>query len=70
MRTVETIRSLKAADLSQAQAEAIAQAIESSGLEELTKDVNSVKTEIAVLKWMSGFTILMVVAILWKVFSS
>jgi len=70
MRTVETIRNLKAADLSQAQAEAIAQAIESSGLEELTKDVNAIKTEIAVLKWMSGFTILMVVAILWKVFSS
>jgi hypothetical protein len=70
MRTVQTIKDLRAADLSQAQAEAIAQAIESSGLEELTKDVSSLKTEVAVLKWMVGFNIVMTVAILWKVFAS
>jgi len=69
MKTVETIRSLRGARFEQDQAEAIAQAIENSGLESLTKEVTNQGRDIAVLKWMVGFNMAMTLAILWKVFS-
>jgi len=69
MKTVETIRSLRGARFDQDQAEAIAQAIENSGLESLTKEVANQGRDLAVLKWMVGFNMAMTLAILWKVFS-
>jgi hypothetical protein len=62
MRTTQVIKSLREAELSQKQAEAIAGALEDQGLDEIKRDL-------LLLKWMVGVNSAMTIAILWKVFS-
>ena len=61
MKTVQVIKSLRDAELTQGQAEAIAGALEDQGLDEIKRDLT-------LLKWMVGVNTAMTIAILWKVF--
>lgn len=79
--THKFVKRLEAAGISPAQAEALVEAQRDSlaealdttlatkaDISSLRQELNPVKTDIAVLKWMIGFNLAFTMAILWKTF--
>lgn len=74
MDTLRTVKDLQAAGIAPLQAEAIVQAIGRAISDDLVhKDdlpsaLSPIKTDLAVLKWMMGFTLAALVAILTRIY--